>query len=524
MSGREFLSEYEERLRATGEFGRLAESRRAVGLPVPAAAWVALADARERSAPWVVVPHEIDALRWIEAWEFFGGAATFFRAPSLTLYQGAEIPLSVRAGDAEAFHRGLTDRECAVVCTPAALFRQLPRGEDFLDLTLDVAVDNELDMTAWLSDLLRRGYRRADLVTQVGDFAVRGGVLDLYSPGFDRPLRLDFFGDTIESIRLFDPQTQRSQERRERATVLPMSLFPSGGDAADRLADQLTRLATTSSGSVLETVEQLRERGSFDGWENYLCLASDTTSGLGDVFSERELIVYDPDSVSELCRQHVEQVREEFEWRTSQGHLAIPPEQIEIDPHVVDTWLAEAELVLGGAVAELGVADFHAAPTEKLQGQLPRFPREIETARARSETVFLVAAPGHRRRVEQLIERYHPSRAGVRVVDGELDRGFRMPGAGFVLFSDHQLFEPLRPTGGAAKRFSSLVSGLRDLKVGDYVVHADHGIGRFDGLRRVGERNESERDLPPILVDDAESKTVAVEVMEIAYSGSSSFR
>jgi len=76
MSGREFLSEYEERLRATGEFGRLAESRRAVGLPVPAAAWVALADARERSAPWVVVPHEIDALRWIEAWEFFGGAAT----------------------------------------------------------------------------------------------------------------------------------------------------------------------------------------------------------------------------------------------------------------------------------------------------------------------------------------------------------------------------------------------------------------------------------------------------------------
>ena len=81
----------------------MSECGRAVGLPLPAAAWVALLAAEGRRAPLVVVPHEVDALRWSEAWELFGGKAVFFRAPSLTLYQETEIPLSVRASDSEAF-------------------------------------------------------------------------------------------------------------------------------------------------------------------------------------------------------------------------------------------------------------------------------------------------------------------------------------------------------------------------------------------------------------------------------------
>ena len=100
---------------------------------------------------------------------------------------------------------------------------------------------------ALVADLMRRGYRRADLVTQVGDFAVRGGVFDLFSPGYDRPLRLDFFGDTVESIHHFDAQTQRSEDGMDEASLLPLSLFPSGGSAAAALADYFVRSGAAES-------------------------------------------------------------------------------------------------------------------------------------------------------------------------------------------------------------------------------------------------------------------------------------
>jgi len=494
------------------------ECGQAVGLPLPAAAWVALLAVDGRRAPLVVVPHEVDALRWTEAWELFGGSSVFFRAPSLTLYQETEIPLSVRASDSEAFYRGLTDPKCAVVCTPPALFRRLPSGDAFLDLVIEVEVDCDLAMTPLVADLMRRGYRRADLVTQVGEFAVRGGVFDLFSPGYEQPLRLDFFGDTVESIRHFDPQTQRSEDGLTEATLLPLSLFPSGGAAADALADYLSASGAAESTAAYELIERLRERGEFAGWENYLGLVAEESVGLWQALHSRELVLFDSGSVRELATQHADQVREEYVWRAEQGHLAVSPDEVEIDTESVGAFLDSARLGLGGIVAERDTPNFQAAPSEMLQGQLPRFPREIETAGARGDRLILLASPGHHNRVDQLIERYHPSREGIQVVSGELNRGFRMPSAGCILFSDHQLFEPLRPTGGRTKRFSSLVSGLRDLKVGDYIVHADHGIGRFDGLRRVGERSESERDLPPILQDTVESKVVTVEVMELSYS------
>ena len=129
-------------------------------------------------------------------------------------------------------------------------------------------------------------------------------------------------------------------------------------------------------------------------------------------------------------------------WRVEQEHLVVSPDDVEIEPDSVEAFLEAAKLQLGGLVAERETPNFQAAPSEMLQGQLPRFPREIETARAREDRLILLASPGHHSRLDQLVERYHPTRAGVQIVDGELSRGFRLPSAGCILFSDHQLFEP----------------------------------------------------------------------------------
>ncbi len=184
-----------------------------VRLPVPAAAWVGELLARDLGRPLlVVVPREADALAWIEAARLFGREeeVVYFPAPSLTPYQETEVSLLVRAQESVALDRACCGTATTVVTTPRSLFRRLPRAADFARTVREIRPGEDHPMDELVAHLVRHGFRRTDLVYEVGDFAVRGGIFDLFPPGEESPVRLDFFGDTVESIRWFDQQSQRS--------------------------------------------------------------------------------------------------------------------------------------------------------------------------------------------------------------------------------------------------------------------------------------------------------------------------
>ena len=202
-----------------------------VRLPVPAAAWVGELLAADLRRPLlVIVPREADALAWMEAARLFGreDGAAYFPAPSLTPYQEAETSLLVRAQESVALDRIASGRVSTVVATPRALFRKLPRRADFVAAALDIRPGQDHSIEDLTGHLTRFGFHRVDLVYEVGDFAVRGGLLDLFPPGEDAPVRLDFFGDTVESIRWFDVHSQRSEDTLDGVRILPLSLFPAG--------------------------------------------------------------------------------------------------------------------------------------------------------------------------------------------------------------------------------------------------------------------------------------------------------
>ncbi|MES1211892.1 MAG: CarD family transcriptional regulator, partial [Acidobacteriota bacterium] len=155
-----------------------------------------------------------------------------------------------------------------------------------------------------------------------------------------------------------------------------------------------------------------------------------------------------------------------------------------------------------------------------------RSPQEVATARARGERCLVVVPPAHRRKLEELLEgREVPlGRNGVELVSGELGRGFRLPPAGVVVYGEQQLLAQAKLQRRPSRsRFGPFVSGMRDLKVGDFVVHNDHGIGQFVALRAVGREGDGGAGLPPVLRDMAAGPAAAAggetEVMEIAYAG-----
>ncbi len=497
---------------------RLGES---VRLPIPAAAWVGellREDLGRRLL--VVVPHESDALAWAEAARLFGASrrVLYFPAPSLTPYQEVDLSLQVRAQEAVALDRILAGEAATVVCTPRALYRKLPPAEMFLGAVVEVRTGEKHPVEGLAERLAAGGYRRVDMVGEVGDFAVRGGVFDVFPPGEAEPLRFDLFGDTVESIRRFDPLTQRSAERAETARLLPLGIFPAGAREAERLADTIQRLAGEEAAvEAAELAERLRRQGGFPGWENYLPLLVREAEGLEDALSGaggRALVVaVDRAALSAEIAHHGERLAADYEARREHGRLALQPEAFEHPVPEVERAVEEAEWWIGdvlgdSAAAAAGAVDFEGSTTDLFHGQLPRFPREVETARARGERLVLVA-PGETLRAPARA----PRRAARWRSDAAASSSWRASSSAASACRRRASWSTASASscraGGArwraarAVRYGPFVSGLRDLKVGDYVVHADHGIGQFIGAahrrrrRRRARRPAAGRCAPP---------------------------
>ncbi|MFL6195487.1 MAG: DEAD/DEAH box helicase, partial [Thermoanaerobaculia bacterium] len=506
-----------------------------VRLPVPAAAWLGELLARDLGRPiLVLVPREADALTWMEAARLFGReeGVVYFPAPSLTPYQETETSLQVRAQESVALDCVASGRLTTVVATPRALFRRLPTAADFRRSVRTVRPGEDHPIEELVGHLARFGYRRTDLVYEVGDFAVRGGIVDFFPPGEETPIRLDLFGDTVESIRWFDPQSQRSEDTLDAIRILPLSLFPVGAEEAGRLADLLSGGQTADPDwgpEAAELLEGLRTRGEFPGWENYLPLLSGETVSLPEALGSPVVFAVDPPALESEVVHHDERLQADFAARREHGRLAVPPEMLEEPVERVRDMLEAAhlrlrDLVMGGGRDGDGTggADFRATLTDLFQGQLPRFPQEVATARSRGERCIVIVSPTHRRRIEELLEgREVPlGRGGVELVTGELGRGFRLPAAGVAVYGEQQLLSQAKLQRRPAKsKFGPFLSSLRDLKVGDYVVHVDHGIGQFVALRSVGGNGDGAGGLPPALRDLASAGAASeTEVMEISYA------
>jgi len=524
---REPWNELSERLRASEPYRRVRGGAPAVSrLPAAGLAWVAtlLAEDLDRRL-LVLVPHEAEAMAWLEMDRLLhdGSRAVYFPATALTPYQDRAPSLAVRAQEILATAAlGRSDLQ-TLVTTPRALFQPLPSVEELQRRVVRVEAGQEVAPEALTETLLEAGYQRVDLVDQPGDLSVRGGVVDLYPPGSDEPVRLDYFGDTVESIRAFDPVTQRSGERRGSVAIPPLALFPAGSDAMRAVADAVgSRLAGQLGHEARERLRSLEHGIPFAGWEALLPLVQASTHDLPSLMGGGLLVCFAPETLAEEARRWGRRLEEDYQARRETLGLAIPPEELLVPVDRVLEHLGRADLRVDGAGDPVGSIDFAARETEVLHGQLPRLPREVDGATRRGERFVLTVEEEHRGGLEELLRAREVAlgRGGAELVDGDLTRGFRLPAAGLTLFTEAQIF-PRRRRGARRKgpRYGPFVSGLRDLKVGDYVVHLDHGIGQFVGLRTVRAEASDGGPLPPTLRDGAPSERPEIEVMEIEYKG-----
>ncbi|HSC27260.1 MAG TPA: DEAD/DEAH box helicase, partial [Vicinamibacterales bacterium] len=456
---------------ASSHMGVGAFARRITGLTPPAQALVAAAFAA-RELTVLVVPADADVDRATSDARFFLAAAEGladveverlvlpFPSHEVDPYRGLAPHFEVASSRARALHALASGSARLVITSAAALLPRLSSPTRLRATSLTLKPGHETSPVD-LGDLLAAaGYSRQDPADEAGEFCVRGGIVDFYPAGADLPVRLEFLGDTIESIRAYDPATQRSTALLDRAEIVPLQE------------------------ALGETADPDRASTFFD----YL------VSG-----GHPAVLVCEPDEVRAHVLRTIGQVRASHEDAIGRGREVPPPSDLMVELDDVEAWLdsgtaLEALAVTGGTDA------VHVACQQALEfaGRVPDWVQEIRRGRERGDTVVFVAhSAGRAERTIELLADYEvfaapieraedAHHASVLVAVGHLSRGFRLPDASLQFWAETDVFEEERRAGERRRSATrAFLSDFRDLKVDDLVVHVDHGIGVFVGLKRI---------------------------------------
>jgi len=428
-----------------------------------------------------------------------GGASGVFRAPGPTLTPYQRIPPSLKARRDEF---GLlsalagSSRVSAVVLPAHALFTRLPAAPAFAALVVALAEGETVSLPRLTARLTELGYRRGDLVIETGDLAVRGGLFDVFPPDRDLPLRIELEGDRIASIRVFDPDTQRSSERVPAAAIPPFSAVRESREDREMLEHRLGRPPSDSERIVFAPAVSAMPAGWLDHVDGALVAVLEPSRVEEEVeaFAERIVTDRDPD-------------RDVF-----------APEELLHPAGLIRESLASAPLLFD----RLGLApgDPVRLPAEAVVGHGGRTgeaAEEIRRALAAGEEVFLAArGSGGVEKIRRFAREYGIAAASERepgaatIFPAEISAGFRLRAPRLTLYAESEIFGEEKPSATPRARVSeAFLSDLRDLKLGDAVVHRDYGIGLFKGLTRMPVEGQ-EREFMEI--GYAEEKTLLLPV------------
>ncbi len=432
--------------------------------------------------------------------------------------------------------------------------------------------------------MIASGYVRQEPVGAVGEFSLRGGILDLFSPAHDAPHRIEFFGDTVDSIREFDADSQRSVGRVAESVIVPMRELAVRREEFMQWADEAERHWTDDRfrRDLRARLAHATRGEAFPGWEYLLPLTRKLSSSVFDYVKDAVLVIDEPAEIEKRAAELLGYLDERFAQADDAGELALPPSQLfltaaELRARFDET--ARVELRLLGraaaatderfridaltlndvtAVAQASESSTRnedderseraAAASERLEesfaasrkrtsnlflfnvndetpditvlsqsprryhGRVQELARELESNASGRTTLFVMPSYGLAERVREMLGEYEitaellPSLnrlagetdaqlASPRVVTvGKLTNGFTLLAGMLDVLTESDVFGESERTPVARtqpkrarkqRKASAFLSDLGDLKVGDYVVHVDHGIGQFQGLKQM---------------------------------------
>ena len=433
-----------------------------------------------------------------------------------------------------------------LIVSAKSLITKTPVPVEIKNLGANLKRDEDFAPEDLLERITACGYVREEPIKSVGEFSVRGGIVDVWSPTTENPVRIEFFGDMVDSIREFDAETQLSISQIKEISIAPMREFAAIAKdfkdwaffAKERFADE------KFSRNLKDRTVFAIEGETFSGWEFLISLTNPRTASVFDFLKDCIFIIDEPPIIEQTLENYYEEINNHFAEITNHGEIGLEPEELFIRGEDLREKFEEQKLLelraLGKTAAETDESfaldvetdkitnplflfstaekaedfDIQSRSTRKFSGDIKAFVNESKSKeflakgqKRQSEEEnqevridqqsknFVFQTAGLAERFSDILRDYDIVLPDGQIKIGDLSAGFEIPSLNLIyqtetdIFGDVTQHEYRQSAKDKAQRTksktSAFISDFRDLKIGDFVVHVDHGIGRFEGLQTI---------------------------------------
>ncbi len=466
-----------------------------------------------------------------------------------------------------------------LIVSAKSLITKTASPAEIKKLGAQIELETDFPPERLIENLVACGYVREEPIKNVGEFSVRGGILDVWSPTAENPVRIEFFGDTVDSIREFDAETQLSIGHLKEISVAPMREFAAvSADFNDWSFFARERFDDEKFARNLKDRTDFTDEGEdFSGWEFLFPIVKPRNSSIFDFLKNAVFIIDEPTVIEQTLSNYYETVENHFAEITEAGEIGLAPDELFLSGENLREKLSDKQRLelraLGKNAAATGESlefendvpqieisnvkfktnskplflfptaeiktefEIGSRSTRNFHGNLKDFTNTLKSKSNSPATQNLLAvnSQGIAERLSEILRDYEietlitnelstqHSALSTQIAVGELSSGFEIPSLDLIIYTETDIFgettqleyqKPKTKDQRPKTKLGAFISDFRDLKPGDFVVHVDHGIGKFEGLQTISAQG-SEREFMLLIYAENAKLFVPVERLDL---------
>lgn len=405
-----------------------------------------------------------------------------------------------------------------LIAPVAALKRMLPPQSYWKEYQKQIKRGDIIEIDTFASFLVEMGYERQDMTSAPGDFSIRGGIIDIYPITEENPIRIELFDDEVDSIRYFDGETQRSLKELKKVEIRPATewlvketdLLAAAQRLENSISESLKRIKKKEDKQLLlenlqPDIERLQQCERFQEMRRYVKFLYEEPASLMDYLPADGLIIMDELSRIQETAQHLDE--EEKDWLKDQleRNSATHTLALSLDWHSVWQKMKVPRVYLSVFLRHIpntspaNIVNVSCRAMQQFHGQMHLLQNEMKRWKKANYSVLILAPDKKRSEKIQSVLSDYDMEAAISdsvptlpyqtplVITGNISGGFEMPLHRIAVITESELFKQRTPRRKRKQKISNAerIKSYQELQVGDYVVHANHGIGRYIGIETV---------------------------------------
>ncbi|WP_156289993.1 transcription-repair coupling factor [Oceanobacillus salinisoli] len=467
--------------------------------------------------PVLLVTHQL-----VHAQQLYDDLVEFVGEDHVHLYPvneliASEIAFSspeLRSQRIEALAEWSKNKSGILLAPVAALKRILPPPSYWSKYQLKFTLGEEIDIEKHLAFLIEMGYERVSMVTTPGEFSKRGGIIDIYPITEENPIRMELFDEEIDSIRFFDAETQRSLSKQNEVVVKPASellltdedVLSAAGRLEDALAVSLKKMKKSETKEhLIEVIEEdigrLKNLERFQEMYKYIGFMYDEPASLLDYLTQDGVVVLDEMNRIQETAENLD--TEEAEWYSSllEAGKMVQNSRFSYDWQSVLDYMTQQRLYLSVFLRHIpntnpqNIINLSSRAMQEFHGQMHLFKNEL-IRWEKGDFSVVILAPNEKRaeKIHSIFMDYDMEAVVTKelqlpvdkptIAVGNISSGIELPMHKLVIVTENELFKKRvkRPRKQQKVSNAERIKSYQELKVGDYVVHANHGVGKYLGI------------------------------------------